>query len=566
MDTPYKQTNEQLVKIKADHISKALLGALFILSFFIILALFVVLYWFVPSNVITLRAVDVCPLHFNDFHRFCHKFSTRYGKTWESYVSGLEMKNQFFYITGEPIRVNHAMDDDVSFEIDYKAVIIPVDEEEKQIDNYTDFEHTKEHKVMAHCKKGNKYCEPIGLVMYPQIKHNRYRIVINFTIQSDLEPSIEGFYFNAKAQSIRYTDFVLSVRYAFLIFSLISGAIYTIFYCAKSASARTFEHKYILALSVSAVLFNDPLYAMTIFEANKFLAVLSALFVVQFISILLFFWLIMFQRMYLEKIKPQTKLINIRNIIILIIFFVCLMISTSTESLVYRFDPSFHIEYDLPVLYKVVFYVTLVLAITILVYFGFTAFKIYKAWNKIIPRHKFFFLFSIYFMIVLLFYSVAGLYQSYDSHGARLIVLFGIFNYYVFVLQFFWRTTSSKHVLGGNSDNLDQSSNANINPNGNFYFNDEIDVEISKTNNLRNFNNSELTDKVKDEVQGNQNDFGSEHSSFEIEEPPVLRKESDMDSEDLLENMEYRQFNDLGDGEENKDSFFQFGEDKKKDS
>ena len=71
--------------------------------------------------------------------------------------------------------------------------------------------------------------------------------------------------------SWKYTDFLLSLRYTFLILSIIFGIIYLIFFFKMPNPIKTFEHKYIALLSISLILFNDPFYAITIYNANGFL-------------------------------------------------------------------------------------------------------------------------------------------------------------------------------------------------------------------------------------------------------------------------------------------------------
>ena len=90
-----------------------------------------------------------------------------------------------------------------------------------------------------------------------------------------------------------FTKFSLTIRYTFLAFSIVAGIIYLIFFLKVPKELRTFEHKYIMLLSVLLVFFNDPFYYLTTYQASKFFAIFSVFTVVSYMSCLLVFWLIM---------------------------------------------------------------------------------------------------------------------------------------------------------------------------------------------------------------------------------------------------------------------------------
>lgn len=55
---------------------------------------------------------------------------------------------------------------------------------------------------------------------------------------------------------------------------------------------RSTEQKLVIALSISLLFFNDPLYSLTILQPSVALTAISTLFFSQFIVFLIFFWTI----------------------------------------------------------------------------------------------------------------------------------------------------------------------------------------------------------------------------------------------------------------------------------
>ena len=66
------------------------------------------------------------------------------------------------------------------------------------------------------------------------------------------------------------------------------------------SNGRIIEQKMILALAILLMFFNDPFYALTIQIPNPVSSYFSVFFVVNFIIFLVFFWIILFDRIYYE--------------------------------------------------------------------------------------------------------------------------------------------------------------------------------------------------------------------------------------------------------------------------
>ena len=112
---------------------------------------------------------------------------------------------------------------------------------------------------------------------------------------------------------------MIILRYTFFALSSLGLIFYGLFFIRIPKNLRTFEHKYILLLSVSLVIFNDPFYLLTIYKAGPTMAFFSTFFVVQFITFLIIFWVVMIRRrkkleIFLLSMKSKEKPNKVQNL------------------------------------------------------------------------------------------------------------------------------------------------------------------------------------------------------------------------------------------------------------
>jgi hypothetical protein len=85
---------------------------------------------------------------------------------------------------------------------------------------------------------------------------------------------------------------------------LISFAAWLFFYYKLKMLSRenlVIEQKLVFTLSILLIFFNDPLSAATILAPNRGTAVIGVIFLSNFISFLIFYWLVSFSRMVNEN-------------------------------------------------------------------------------------------------------------------------------------------------------------------------------------------------------------------------------------------------------------------------
>ena len=103
--------------------------------------------------------------------------------------------------------------------------------------------------------------------------------------------------------------------------------------------------------------------------------------------------------------------------------------------------PAIHINLDYPFVYDFFRFLLIIFILFFVLHFVFNSFKIIKRWNLIINRNKFFYLFSLYFIIFLVFSIVITPYHKLETNGVKLLYILSMYNFYVINLQIMWRTT-----------------------------------------------------------------------------------------------------------------------------
>ena len=433
-----KHKQERLVKILADSTNNRVYFSLLCIGFLILLSLYIIAAFAVPHTFINFEGVTDCPDSLN-FKGYCHYIDFKKTDSWIVHLGHLTTKNQFLLIFGKVMPVSTS---EMEFDLKYRIDIKPVNEfgDEKE-DSKKGHLLTKENTLRVKCEEDEIYCNINEFILYPQITHEIYRIEVQIDVTDFDRNDIKGIYFDARTVSEKFTNYTLTLRYLFFAISVISSIIYLLFYFKLSNDLKTFEHRFISILSFSLPFFNNPLYALNIFKPSTFIAILSTFFTVALISILLLFWIIMVQRIWKEKIRVKTKLVNPLNLILWILGFIFLMVSSSIASVVYRFDPAFHVDRDYPTSYMVFEIFVLIYMLVLLILLFFCIYKMCGQWKKIIWRHKVFFVMSIYFFLAVFILSVTGSYQSYDSDGIKLLMMIFICNFYVVLLQILCRFT-----------------------------------------------------------------------------------------------------------------------------
>ena len=203
---------------------------------------------------------------------------------------------------------------------------------------------TTDSRVSVHCEKGGNVCQDNLLALYPSVTHPNVRFYVKVALDKLFEGIIESMKFYMYTSNPEYTFYLLGLRYSLLLVSIIGLISYFFFFKNLQPSNRTFEHKYILVLSIALIALNDPFYALTVFHNSPQLTTLSTISVSLFISLLLFFWMVMFPRINYEHNKISTGFASVMTIAVAFVLFIFLTMLLLIHSVYSRYNPSIHWE------------------------------------------------------------------------------------------------------------------------------------------------------------------------------------------------------------------------------
>jgi hypothetical protein len=197
--------------------------------------------------------------------------------------------------------------------------------------------------MVVFCQEGSSYCDSKVFMFFPGLAFQDYLLRITILNEDLYQLILDNIHFSIFTHTNRYITFLLLLRYSSLIMSVIGLFYYLSFYSKTPKGLLTFEHDFILILSIALVLFNDPFNGITLVFPNVFFTFISTLFVSGFVSLLVFFWFVMFERIYKEPLSLNTDIIGPANLIPCCILFLILLASGLTATILTRFDPGMHI-------------------------------------------------------------------------------------------------------------------------------------------------------------------------------------------------------------------------------
>lgn len=164
-----------------------------------------------------------------------------------------------------------------------------------------------ESSVEIQCKAKTTLCDWNSFILYPEIDYSNYKLEVELkNLENNSE--LKKFVFNVFSLNPKFFNFIFMLKIIFLILSIVSFAFYHKFYKTLNSFICTFEHKALYYLSISLVLFNDPLGFITIYQQSLILDVISSLTSSIFLSTLIYFWIIMLERIHKEPTTPETQL------------------------------------------------------------------------------------------------------------------------------------------------------------------------------------------------------------------------------------------------------------------
>ena len=425
--TKKKAPKEKLTKVLADSTNKKTITILTTILLTILLLLFK-LETMVPNYYIDYKKAQIaCPPVMQGFTNYCSTLPLTKSSTWSIILKELIPENEHIWVRAFFIKKNHVST--VNLKIMALINIFAVDKKNKKIEDKKNKFVDLRKEVYLECSESeDNFCSPISLG-FQDIENERYRVEISFQIPENLKSQLRDVNFEVKMGNPGVLRFLVFTRYGLVFFSIFSGFFYFLFYKNIPENMVTYEHRFILWLTIGIIVANDPFYAVD-FD-NKYLELfLFFLFQGFFYFLLTIFILTMLDRIRLESKQNNTRFLK-KKILYLALFFTILM--TVLIFLTYYSedtkDPIFEFFYDHPFVLTVLFFLIVALQVFLFFLILFKSFLIYKKWETILQRHRFFIIMSLVFYF---FYMKA---MVFEFLIAPLIFL----NIYVFLLQISWR-------------------------------------------------------------------------------------------------------------------------------
>lgn len=197
------------------------------------------------------------------------------------------------------------------------------------------------------CHGKSSFCDDNLLMMYPSIDFTNVRFFVSVEMDDILANIVDEVFFFMYTSNPNYTTYLIVLRYTLLLISMIGLISFGCFYRGIQNQNKTFEHKYILILSIALVLFNDPLYALTTYYGSITLAVFSTIHVSMFFAFIIFFLMVMFPRMNFELNKITSEMVSCTNVFFGLLIFIFITLLLSIQTVYCHFNPSIHFDVQL---------------------------------------------------------------------------------------------------------------------------------------------------------------------------------------------------------------------------
>jgi hypothetical protein len=161
------------------------------------------------------------------------------------------------------------------------------------------------------CNEEGSDCASFNLFYIPQINLKAADISISFKLLNHAtvvrEDAIAGVDFTVKTGNPPFVNIITTGKYLLFFVSLVSVAAFYLQLRKLPAGVRVIEQMLILRQGLLLVLLNDPLYAMIFYSPNHFHIIYYSIVTVAYYSHLMYYWLVVFERVYVENSQKSNK-------------------------------------------------------------------------------------------------------------------------------------------------------------------------------------------------------------------------------------------------------------------
>jgi hypothetical protein len=140
-------------------------------------------------------------------------------------------------------------------------------------------------------------CETLTMAYLPDLDYSDVLI----TVELERPESFAEFYLDGITTSTGFTNFLIVLRYVFLLISMTTTYLYYRQLSKLAREHRVVEQNMVLGLSILVCFFDDPLFAITVLTRSNATAIIGVIFLSNFVASLLMFWLVTLDRMVNEN-------------------------------------------------------------------------------------------------------------------------------------------------------------------------------------------------------------------------------------------------------------------------
>jgi multisubunit Na+/H+ antiporter MnhB subunit len=423
---------DAMVKLRLDVISKPKLFALYLLAFSAFCLCFGLAFLSPDMFEEHQGAAYECQYvpNYTPDDCFPSSDSSAFLPLWIGRMQGVTPFSQFFIITADVYSGNGLVNSStlsVSFELRLEMSLRAVVRE----GIYVDLIKSKAMSHTIRCYADNSKCETLFLGYEPYLDYNTYDIMIMFDNWSRVDTWVSEVNITVRSVTPAFSRYQLAVKYSFLALSLLSSLCYLYQILRLKVSHYTSETRNLALLSLSIVLFNDPLFLASLIKPDLGFTVVSVVSVVQFVVVLAYFWARVMLGIAPARREKWVKWGLGIGLLLLFAILTALYVYTSVQM---KNDPSYRLSEFSPVFLSLAIaalalcgcYLLLLLVLT------WRACPLLSLQSK---RQRFLFYLNLGMAAFTIACIAAGFFQRLPSVGPFVLIVIAAYNIYVCLLQ-----------------------------------------------------------------------------------------------------------------------------------
>lgn len=298
---------------------------------------------------------------------------------------------------------------------------------------------------LVKCVNAKKFCDSMIVMNVPYIDYQSYQF--NVTAEDAFGKGYQNVKYYFAVMNANFTLFELWFRFFFLVTTVVVIILYAIKLRGFEWKDWAIEQRWVAFLLFGLLGYNNPLFPLTVLLDGAFWPFLDQVMLASFLVLLMFFWIIMFDGIRTEPQLQTLRTFYLPKFIMLAIFWIAAVVIFTWIELSQIRSPGVDV-YAQPAF--LVFYIIMILLLVIylfwLSYVVFRAISSRNAMPYLSLRLKFFGVFTLLVLIVVIGGVIFGVLGPISNNAAQFLSFISLLNLYVYTLGFVY--FPSKDVIG----------------------------------------------------------------------------------------------------------------------